>query len=157
MRPVTQSFKKVLNVAPISRSAGTFTTSLVFGQDSVAAGQTSVTDSNVPTGSIVKYIEIQHSCGNAGTAPAFVWIAIEYILEGQAIITPNLVGGNPRRNQVFHQTMFQLGPDQSNSRTYKFKVPKNFQRVREGMSWQFVREYDVTTSEAVQVIYKFYR
>ncbi len=155
--PVIQSYKKVLNQAPVSRAAGTFTTSLAVGQDSVAAGQTSVSDSNVPTGAIIKYIEITHACGNAGTAPAFVWTAIQYILDGQSIIVPDVVGGNPRRNQVLHQTMFQIGPDQSNVRTYKFKIPKQFQRIREGMSWQFVRVFDVTTSEAVQTIYKFYR
>ncbi len=152
-----QSYKKVLNVAPISRAAGTYTTSMAAGQDGVAAGQTSPTDGNVPTGCIVKYFEITHSCGNAGTSPAFVWVAIQYILDGQSIIPADLVGGNPRRNQVLHQAMFQIGPDQSNVRTYKFKVPKQFQRIREGMSWQFVRIFDVTTSEAVQVIYKFYR
>ncbi len=155
--PVTQSFKKVLNEAPASVSAGTNVFTLVNGVDSIPAGQTTVTDAQVPTGSQVRFIEIQHAVGNLAESAAFVHVAIEMILADQSVIPANTVGGSNKRNQVFLQAMFQMGHDQSNSRTYKFKIPRKYWRIREGMTWQFIWTNDATVSSAIQAIYKFYR
>ncbi len=158
MAPVIQSFKKVLNEAPASRVAGSSILSFVSqGVDSVAAGQTSVTDSNVPTGAVIKYFEIQWALGNVSGGNNFFHCAIELIHSGQTQVNPNTVGGNAQRNQVFFQSLFQLGNDQNGSRTYRFKVPKRFQRVREGDSWRFIRIGSAVYTDSTQIIYKFYR
>jgi len=158
MAPVIQSFKKVLNDAPASRLSGTnISTTLSSGQDSVAAGQTTPTDANVPTGSVIKFFEIQWGLGNLTGANLFIHCAIELIHSGQSLIPPNAVGGSPQRNQVFFQSFFHLGTEQSGTRRYGFKVPKRFQRVREGDQWRFIRNGDAVYVDGLQVIYKFYR
>ncbi len=157
-RSIVQSYKKVLNFAPASRTPATnIISSMVVGVDSIAAGQVGVTDANVPTGCVVKYIEIQWAMGNLSGGNNFFHVAIQHLHANQGVIAPNVVGGNPQRNQVFYQSMFQIGTDQNGSRTYRFKIPKKFQRVREGDSWAFVRQGNATYSDGVQVIYKFYR
>ncbi len=156
-KAVIQSYKKVINHAPASFTAGTNVYAMTLGVDSVAAGQTGPTDTNVPTGSVIKYLEIQLALANLGVNASFIHIAIEQIHSGQSVIAPNVVGGDPKRNQVFYQQLFQLGADESFYRTFKFKVPKSFQRVREGDNWQFVWNSDATVSGSCQIIYKFYR
>ncbi len=158
MAPVIQSFKKVLNFAPASRAAGAnITASISVGQDSVAAGQISTNDPNVPTGSIIKFFEIQWSLGNLTDGNNFLHCTIQRTHSGQSTIAANVVGGSPQRNQVFMQRSFQLGDRQSGSRTYRFKVPKKFQRVREGDAWFFTRTGNAVYTDALQVIFKFYR
>ncbi len=158
MRPVIQSYKKVLNFAPTSRLSGTDILSIMStGQDSVAAGQTGVTDGNVPTGSLIKFFEIQWSLGNTTGGSMFMNCMIQQTHGGQNALSPLTVGGKSQRNQVFFQAAFQLGTGQNGSRVYRFKVPKKFQRVREGDLWIFSRNGNATYTDAVQVIYKFYR
>ncbi len=157
-RPVINSFKKVLNFAPASRLSATDIESIITtGTDSVAGGQTSVNDSQVPTGSLVKFFEIQWSLGNTTGGSAFFNAIIQLTHSGQGGLSPVTVGGSPQRNQVFFQTAFQLGNGQNGSRTYRFKIPKKFQRIREGDRWLFTRTGNATYTDAVQVIYKFYR
>ncbi len=158
MAPVIQSYKKVLNFAPISRVSGTtFSDDLSLGVDSVPAGQTGVTDPQVPTGSVIKFFEIQWALGNVSGGNNFFHVTIQKVHTGQGSVAPDVIGGSPQRNQVFFQSLFQIGTDQNGSRVYRFKVPKRFQRVRDGDSWRFVRKGSATFTEAIQVIYKFYR
>ncbi len=158
MAPVIQSFKKVLNGAPASRAASTdITRFLSTGTDSVAAGQTSVGDALVPTGSIIKFIEIQWSASNLAAVACFVHVCIQQTHAGQSPVSPLTVGGSPQRNQVFFQAMYLIGKDQNSNHVFRFKVPKKFQRVREGDNWQFVTNGDTVYADATQVIYKFYR
>lgn len=157
-RPVIQSFKKVLNFAGTSQSAGTtIQKDLVIGVDSVAAGQTGVTDANVPTGAIVKYIEITLCVTNLVAVSDFVHVAIQQLHSGQTKVSPQTVGGNPQRNQVFFQQMFSVGKEQNSTHVYRFKIPKKFQRVREGDKWIFTSIYSVVSTDILQAIYKFYR
>ncbi len=157
-RPVIQSFKKVLNFAPISQSAGsTITRVLVDGTDSVAAGQTGVTDSDVPTGAIIKYIEIQWAVNNLVNTSCFMNMTIQLLHSGQFAISPLVVGGNPQRNQVYHQQLFSIGQSQNSNHIYRFKVPKRVQRVREGDLWVFAHNGSAIHTDSMQVIYKFYR
>jgi len=156
-RAVIQSYKKVLNFGPGSESAGAVHNTLVVGQDSVAAGQTGVEDANVPTGSIVKYIEIQFQITNLVSVSAVCTTAIQMVLNAQTAINPKTVGGNPQRNQVMNQRQFMIGKDQNSNHVYKFKVPPKYQRVREGMKWQFSVNCDVVSGQSLLVIYKFYR
>ncbi len=154
---VIQSFKKVINIAPASVAAGTSVVAISLGTDSVAAGQTSPTDNAVPTGSVIKYFEIQHALANLAAVGAHIHTAIELLHSGQSLIGPDVVGGNPKRNQVFNQRLYQIGENQSDSKVFRFKIPKKFQRVREGDAWQFIWKNSNTVSAATQVIYKFYR
>ncbi len=156
-RQVVQSYKKVLNIIPTSRVAQQNNEVLVIGVDSVAAGQTSNIDPNVPTGAIIKYIEVQLAVINLSPSAAFINTAFQYKLDGQSVADPIAIGGDARRNQVLHQSMFGIGADQNNTRTYRLKIPKKFQRLREGMQWVFVFRNSETISVALQVIYKFYR
>lgn len=155
---VVQSYKKVLNFAPASHAAaGNIHNVIMTGVDSVAAGQTGPTDQNVPTGSLVKYIEIQHSFVNLVSVASFMHIAIQRTHSGQVPIAANAVGGNPQRNQVMHLQMVNLGADQNGNRKYGFKIPKKYQRVREGDNWVFTVVCDTIWTDALQVIFKFYR
>ncbi len=157
-RAVIQSFKKVINHAPASRTATTIHAfNISFGVDSVAAGQTSVTDVNVPTGSIIKFAEIQYNISQLVTQAAYFWATVQRTHVGQFPISGRLVGGSSQRNQVMRQLQLVVGKDQNSNHVWKFKVPKKFQRVREGDAWIFTLESDVVHNSAVQHIYKFYR
>ncbi len=155
---VIQSFKKVINHAPASR---TVTTIHVFnistGEDSVAAGQTSVTDVSVPTGSVMRAVEIQYSVSQLVSQAAYFWTTIQRLESGQAQISGRTVGGNPQRNQVHRQGQFMVGDDQNSNHVIRFPIPKRFQRVKDGSKWIFTIESDVVHNSAVQIIYKFYR
>lgn len=117
----------------------------------------SAANNEVPVGAVVKYIEIQHPTMNLVSVAAFMNIAIQHLRSGQTIIDPRAVGGNPQRNQVHFQTTFSLGKEQNQTRVYRFKIPKKFQRVREGDKWEFTYICSQIFTDQVQIIYKFYR
>lgn len=156
--PIVQSFKKVLNHAPSSIAAGTNTSyAMVAGVDSVAAGQTTAIDDFVPTGAIVKYIEFQYSGANLVNVANFLHFTVQHLRSGQAFIASDAVGGNPIRNQVHLQVLRTAGQLQNTNVVIRFKVPKKYQRVREGDSWVVVVKNSAIITAAAQVIYKFYR
>ncbi len=157
MQAVIQSYKKIINFVPASYGAGFNSQFMATGQDSVAAGQTGVTDVNVPTGSIIKFLEIQFAVSNIVSGPTYVNCTIQYILSGQGVVNPDSVGGNPQRNQVLHQEFFAVGKDQNSLHKFKFKIPPKFRRLREGMSWVMVWSNNVSVNNKTQIIYKFYR
>ncbi len=97
-RSIVRTYKKVLNFAPASSGAGVkFDYSAVNGVDGVALGQTSATDQNVPTGSIIDYFEFQFAVVNLAAVACFIHITIQNLVSGQAAtVPPNLVGGNLR-------------------------------------------------------------
>ncbi len=156
-RPITKTYKKVLTFAPAAHAAATkIDFPLVTGVDSLAAGQTSVTDSTVPTGSVVSYIEINYSFLNliAPGSGVFMSLSIQQLLTGQSSLDPRVVGGDPQRNQVFHQEVIAMGSNQNGNRVIRFKIPKNFQRVRDGQRWFFTVIASGVFSDNLQVIYK---
>lgn len=144
-------------MAEATFTAGFQTEFLIQGVDSVAVGQTSPTDANVPTGAIVKYIEVQFSAHNVTAGPLFLNCTIQYKLDAQSFKDPDLIGGDRQRNQVMHMDLFSVGQHQNSTHKFKFKVPKGFQRVREGMNWGLVWNNSASVNRKVQVIYKFYR
>jgi len=158
MAPVIQSYKKVLNFAPASRLAATDIPFLIaVGADSIAAGQTGVTDNIVPTGCIIKFVEIQFSVENLLSTACFQHICIQHLRATQSAISPLVVGGNPQRNQVHYQLMFSIGEQQNSNHVWRFKIPKKYQRVREGDAWTLTTNASGVTTSACQMIYKFYR
>lgn len=158
MRPVIQSFKMIVNQAPASVAAATnFIMQISIGEDSAAAGQTSAVDTGVPTGSIIKYIDIRIGVMNIVENPAFAHVAIQYRPTGDPTVVPNVVGGNPSRNHILLQDLFTVGQNQNVNRIYRFKIPKSMQRVREGDRWQISIICNQAMNIAGQFIYKFYR
>lgn len=157
-RNVTQSFKKVLNQAPQSRSAAVQTDiTMVTGTDSVAAGQTGVTDSQVPTGSIIEKLSIQIGVTNLVSISSFVWLTIQHLRSGQSVVDAQAVGGNPQRNQVHLQLQRTVGQNQNRDFSINFKIPKKYQRVREGDKWIVSLKGDTVRTDAYMTIYKFFR
>ncbi len=158
-RAVIQSQKVVQNHAPQSIVGGNKVDYVMStGVDSVAAGQLGPTTADVPTGSIIKFFEIQFSWANLENNTAnFMFISVQHLLKSQGTIVPNVVGGDAQRNQVFYQMQRSLGENQNGNMVIKFRVPKKYQRVREQSSWTFTVQSSDNTVNAVQIIYKYYR
>lgn len=156
-RPVIQSYKKILNFLEVGVSAGNNIEQVITGTDSATSGQTSATDAVVPTGSIVKFIEVQFAVNNSVAVPAYITCSLQYKLGGQSFIDPSIAGGSNQRNQIMHMDLFSIGQDQNSTHKFKFKIPKGFQRLREGMAWALVWNNSVTVNRRILVIYKFYR
>ncbi len=159
MRPrqVVQSYKKVILHASASFTAGFQQEVMSTGVDSVAAGQTSATDVNVPTGAVITNMEIQFAAANVAAAACFINANVQYVQNNQTLQDPDTIGGNPQRNQVLYTKLYSVGEGQNSTFIIKFKIPKKFQRVREGMSWLFVWNNSASITRKMQVIYKFYR
>ena len=156
-RQVIQSQKVVLNEAPQSLMIGSHENGIVLGKDDFAGGQSGPTDDSVPTGAVVKYFEIQFSVSQPETANIFMWMSIQHLRTGQVSIAANTVGGSPQRNQVHFQKMVHMGNDQNMNLVFRFKIPKKYQRVREGDRWVFAFTIDGVVTAAMQTIYKYYR
>lgn len=156
-KPVVKSYKKVLNVLEAGYAAGFRTIAIATGTDAIASGQTSITDAAVPTGSIIKYVEVQFSLTNVTSANIYVNTTFGYRLAGQVVVDPVLIGGNNKRNQIIHMSQNGIGTNQNFNRTFRFKIPKQFQRLREGMLWDFTWRNNASVNAQTQVIYKFYQ
>ncbi len=153
-----RSFKKVIDVLPASYGGAAFSTfAIATGVDGNAANQTSNVDGNVPTGCVIKYIEFQTAFANVTPGACFISTSIQYVLPPQGAIDPVAVGGDNKRNQVMHLDLFTAGDDQNSNRVYRFKVPKKFQRMSEGKTWNFSFNHSATVSFTMKVIYKFYQ
>ncbi len=152
-RPINKTYKKVLNFAPASRGTATQEFPLVLGLDNNAIGQTTPTDHTVPTGSVISFITVMLSMVNLAATANFVNTALQYTLTGQTPVIANVIGGDPQRNQVIHQDLFSNAQGQNTNRIYKFKIPAKFQRVKEGMIWNFGYKADATHESTIQVIY----
>ncbi len=155
-RAIVRTYKKVLNFAPASHAAGLKVNfDVVVGVDNLSVGSTGVTDATVPTGSIVDYIEIQYGVVNLAAVACYIHISMQSRLSGQsATIAPNLIGGNPQRNQVHHQEMRSLGQNQNATFVYKWRVPKHLRRIREGSVFSWVILGTTAVTDSCQVIYK---
>ncbi len=151
---MTKTYKKVLNFLSASFGAGFTNEQLVSGVDAVAIGQTSNIDGNVPTGSRVKFIEVQFCISNLASIACYVNCSLQYILSSQGTVNPDAVGGNTQRNQVLHQDLFVVGQNQNSTHKFKFKIPPKFQRVREGMKWFLVWSTTSSVNRSWQAIYK---
>ncbi len=141
-------------MAPASYTVGFQNVSFAVGIDGIAIGQTTPTDGNVPTGSRIDYVEVQFACVNLAAAAAFITPSLQYTKAGQIFIDPRVVGGDALRNQVLHQTCLAAGEGQNVNRVFKFKIPKKFQRLVEGMSWSFTWANSAAVTATIVVIYK---
>lgn len=153
-RPMIRTYKKVLNFAEASFAAGTRGETLVVGVDGIAMGQTSATDANVPTGSRIKFIEVQMPVTNAVDQTAYINCLLQYTVSGQSAQDPDAVGGSNTRNQVLHQELFSVGFNQNSTHKFKLRIPKMFQRLKEAQSWILSWSNSNTVNRRLQVIYK---
>ncbi len=155
-RPVTQSYKQIINKAPASVAAGTQSNVLMSqGLDDYAGPGASF--ALVPTGARIEKFDIQISMANLVTIASFVWITVQHLRSGQTAIDNQAVGGNPQRNQVHLQIQRSLGQFQNRDIVIPFRIPAKYQRVREGDEWRVSIKCDTIRTEAIQVIYKFLR
>jgi len=158
MGQVIQSFKMVVNHAPTSRAAGaSITHRILRGVDSISAGQSGPTDADIPTGSVVKFIELQYSAVNLVTVAMFMHTTVQLKRSGNATISPLLVGGNPLRNTIINQSMRNIGKDQNANWVLRLKIPSIYQRIRDGDDWNLVSNASQVYTDAAQFIYKFFR
>ncbi len=155
-RNIVRTYKKVLNFAPTSQSAGTkHNFDIMVGADSTAIGQTGPVDAVCPTGSIIDYVDIYYVVANLVSVFCGVHFSVQSRLSGQgATVAPNVVGGNPQRNQVYHQELRSIGEGQNMTIHYRWKVPKHIQRVRESSVWSIVLLNTAASTDSCQVIYK---
>ncbi len=156
VRPNTiRSYKKILDFAPASHAGSTKVEFIMStGFDSVSPGQGSVTDNTVPTGSIITEFIIQYSVINLVETAMFNWWNIQLLRSGQTKVNPRVTGGNPQRNQVMRQSLRSVGQNQNRDYSFVYKIPRKYQRVREGDVWVFVSECDQTNTDCCKVIYK---
>ncbi len=92
---------------------------------------------------------------NAVNQTAYINCLLQYNVAGQTVLDPDLVGGNPQRNQVMHQELFSVGFNQNSTHKFKLKIPKKYWRMREGMAWNLVWSNSNTVNRRLQIIYKF--
>ncbi len=156
-RPFVQTYKKVLNFSEASFATGQRSETLVQGKDSIALGQTSAIDADVPTGSRIKFVEVQMPITNTTAQTAYINCSLQYALSGQGGIDPDVIGGNPQRNQVLHQELFQVGFNQNSTHKFKLRIPAKYQRMREGMKWILTWSNSNSINRRLQIIYKVER
>ncbi len=151
-----RTYKKIITKTIVSSALET-AANIAVGVDSVALGQTSVTDPNVPTGSNIRGVLCQCGFSNPGTTSVEVGATLQYQLSGQsANVNPLAQGGDPQRNQVLKSWHFIVAQDSMKNINEYVKIPRKFQRIREGMVWRFVVDsaISVAREEALQFIYK---
>ncbi len=149
-----KTFKKVIHFINASFTAGFQSDFIATGTDGIAPNQTSATDVTVPTGSRIRFIEVQFAVSNVVSTPCYINCTLQYILVGQGAADPNTIGGNPQRNQVLHMDLWSVGADQNSTHKFKFKIPPKFQRIREGMSWTLTWRNSASVNRETQIIYK---
>ncbi len=153
---VIQSYKQIAVDGPASRAAATtIVHTFVNGVDNY----TGPTGSNsiVPTGAKVMSIIIFACFTNLVSVSSLLHLNVQMRRAGIAGITPGNVGGASQRNTVIFTDMKFLGQNQNSNFIFRLKIPKMFQRIREGDSWEIRYQADAVFASATQVIYKFYR
>ncbi len=151
-----RSYKKILNYG-IASTTALIADNITVGADSLAIGQTGPGDANVPTGWKLAGFRLQGGFGNQSTTVAMhVGVNIQYLLSGQTQnVDPLAQGGHAQRNQVIKSWMFVLAPLEHKNIDTFVKIPKKFQRIKEGMLWRIAHSSaGVTRTYAIQLIYK---
>ncbi len=155
MSPI-QSYKQITVDGPASRAAATdILHTFVKGVDNYTGP--SATNNEVPTGSKIMGGVIMLAFTNLVSVSALVHFDVQFNRSSSPIISPGSVGGSPNRNQITTTRMFFIGKDQNSNLMFGLKVPKIYQRIREGDTWSLVYRCDAVFASATQVIYKFYR
>lgn len=154
VRPVIQSVKRQIVVGPITQVPGNIQYTLTKGTDLLSVP---VEQAEVPTGAIVKYIEVQVSQQHVGTTDtAFTVLSVQLVHSGQVAIDPYTTGGNEQRNQVMHTIVRCVSPLQNSNVMIKFKIPKRYQRIRNGDRWIMTVNNNIALEHLHFVFFKYY-
>lgn len=157
-RSTVRSIKYIFNQAAASEGAGIIAVPFARGVDNATMGQTSTTDIDVPTGSKIAAFDIFMPKVNLGVASAnFIHWTIQRTASGQVVINPITAGGNAVRKNILLSGVMGLGAGQNNSLHIKLRVPKKFQRIADGDTWQIVHNNGLTVSAVYMVIYKIFQ
>jgi len=155
LQPI-QSYKQISVDGPASRAAATtITHNIVIGVDNYTGP--SAANNEVPTGAKIMSVYIMAAFTNLVSVSALTHFQIGCRRSGVTFPTPGAVGGNPSRNTIIHTAMFFLGQDQNNNYVFRIKIPRIYQRIREGDVFSIQYQTDAVFASATQVIYKFYR
>ncbi len=155
MNPI-QSIKQVSVDGPASRAAATnIVHTFVSGVDNFTGPGAG--NNSVPTGAKIMNIIILVCFTNLVSVSSLLHLNIQMRRAGIAGITPGNVGGASQRNTVIFTDMKFLGQNQNSNFIYRLKIPKLFQRIREGDTWEIRYRADTVFASTTQVIYKFYR
>ena len=153
-RPVIHSRKHQKVVGPLTSVPGNVTNTILEGVDSLNPIRQ---EDECITGSTVKYLNVQTSFQNLTTTDAiFIVCSIQKIHNGQVCIDPYTTGGSPQRNQVFKTVSRCVAPLQNTNINMSFKIPKRFQRMRDGDKWCLTTNSNIATEELLWFITKVY-
>ncbi len=155
MQPI-QSFKQITVDGPASRAAATnILHRFVVGVDNYTGP--SAANDEVPTGAKVMSATLFLSFSNLVAVSALLHYHIQCQRTGSPIITPGAQGGSPSRNTVIHTGMLFIGKEQNTNFQIQLRIPRIFQRIREGDQFFIVYRVDAVFASATQALYKFYR
>ncbi len=156
LRPIIQSYKQVTVDGPASRAAATtIFHNLVVGTDNYTGP--SAANNEVPTGAKVFGILILASFTNLVSVSALLHFNVFCNRSGGIFPIPGAVGGDANRNKIIYTDMKFLSKDQNNNVRLFIKIPRIYQRIREGDSITIMYQVDAVFASATQAIYKFYR
>jgi len=156
-RGSTRSVKYIVEVAGASESAGLTAHTICTGTDNATLGQTGVTDVAVPTGSKIVLFDIRMPKVNLGAATAnFIHWSLQITKSGQSVVNPIGQSGNPLRTNVMLSGVLGLGAGQNNSLHIRYKVPKRFQRIKDGDVWNIVNNNGLAVSAIYEFVYKVF-
>ncbi len=157
-RAVIQSQKMWILKASASNTGGTQALEqITIGTDDFAGGQTSSVDKRVPTGAVIKEIHVFASFVNLSAVANFLNWGIQILRTNQTASQILAWGGDAKRNQILLVGQRSLGESQSVNVNIVFKIPRMFQRVREGDTWNFIRIGSATWSDQLCFLLKYYR
>ncbi len=150
------SYKQITVDGPASRAAATtIFHRIVRGVDNYSGP--SAANDEVPTGAKIFSILVFACFTNLVGISSLLHLNVNMLRAGAPSPTPGVVGGFAGRNTVVMTQMKFLGKDQNSNFMWRIKVPKVFQRIREGDEFFIFYRTDTVFASATQAIYKFYR
>ncbi len=155
MSPI-QSYKQISVDGPASRAAATnISHTVLVGVDNYTGP--SAANNEVPTGAKVMSILIMACFTNLVSVSALLHLNFQCVRAGITGVTPGVIGGTPQRNTVVFTQMKFLGQNQNSNFMWLIKIPRIYQRIREGDVFNLTYRNDAVFASATQAIYKFYR
>ncbi len=151
-----QSYKQISVDGPASRAAAT-NIQHVFAQGVDNYTGPSATNNEVPTGAKLITIDLQLAFSQLVAVSSNIVFSVQVIGPAQGVVTPNAQGGNSMRNQVIYTRNFFCGKEQNTNFHLRLKIPRVYQRVKEGTLYMLVYRADTVFASVTQAIYKFYR
>ncbi len=156
-RSTVRSAKYIVVSGPSSEAAGLIAVTMAQGVDNATLGQTSVTDTAIPTGAKIAKFDIFMPKVNLGAATAnFVHWTIQRTVTGQSVQNPITAGGDAKRTNILLTGVIGLGAGQNNQLHVTFKIPPKFQRVQDNQVWSIVNNNDLAVSTTYYIVYKVF-